>query len=67
MSVCGDGPGIAMSVCGSSGFWSSSPGAVNVTECGSIVPVQSQVTVAPVATVTDSGRNSSTAMFVSFG
>ena len=43
------------------------PGARNVTECGSIVPFQVQVTGVSTFTVTLAGRYSSTAMVGSFG
>ena len=42
------------------------PGGTKVTECGS-GPAISHVTMVPVATLIDSGRNSLTAMFGSFG
>ena len=42
------------------------PGGTKVTECGS-GPAISHVTFVPFATLIDDGRNSSTAMFGSFG
>ena len=47
-------------------FGAGEPGGTKVTECGS-GPAISHVTVVPVATLIDSGRNSSMAMFGSCG